>query len=442
MKKIIAFIFVLVLIVGNAGAAFAAESVFSDVPANHWAYDAAAKLVKAGVIEGYNDASFRGDRLITRYEMAVIVAKALQNTDKADAESKAILDKLSIEFSKELTNMGVRLSAVESKLAQNAQKHLINWSGSNFRIRYDHKTKDGVTVSTSDDFNYTMELVGSSDIGDGWTAELRLEGSRAINNANHSVDNKSGAFDLESYVASGPVGAGTLRVGRMENILINGLVLDQFMTGLSYQYGSKMKVLVTEGKLDYYTALPNTSTVVSDLSPTYGATLASINFQYPVSNRTTLDGGYYRTYSPNKLYKKGIIKEFAVTQKVGDDWKLIADYAESNRSDNAKATLAGIGYKAAVPSTPKSYGWNLDYVKNDAKATIVSAYDIADYGYTQSTKVTSMSKTNGQEGYQLTYRYVPVKNVLFTGRYLEAKPVNGTSYSKEKWYRAQLEFFF
>ena len=50
---------------------------FSDVPADHWAYDAVSSLAQAGVIEGYEDGTFRGNKTMTRYEMAQIVAKAM-----------------------------------------------------------------------------------------------------------------------------------------------------------------------------------------------------------------------------------------------------------------------------------------------------------------------------------------------------------------------------
>ena len=61
---------------GVTASAYAANP-FSDVPAGHWAYDSISKLAVAGIIEGYGDDTFRGDRLMTRYEMAQIVAKAL-----------------------------------------------------------------------------------------------------------------------------------------------------------------------------------------------------------------------------------------------------------------------------------------------------------------------------------------------------------------------------
>lgn len=60
--------------------AFAAEGAdgFSDVPKDHWAYEALDYLAKEGIIEGCGDGTFRGNRTMTRYEMASIVAKATQ----------------------------------------------------------------------------------------------------------------------------------------------------------------------------------------------------------------------------------------------------------------------------------------------------------------------------------------------------------------------------
>ena len=61
---------------GVASSVYAANP-FRDVPAGHWAYDSISKLAAAGIIEGYGEDTFRGDRLMTRYEMAQIVAKDL-----------------------------------------------------------------------------------------------------------------------------------------------------------------------------------------------------------------------------------------------------------------------------------------------------------------------------------------------------------------------------
>ena len=70
MKKSLIITLALVFVLGIAGTAFAAANPFVDVPAKHWSYDAVAKLAAAGVIDGYNDGTFRGDKTLTRFEMA------------------------------------------------------------------------------------------------------------------------------------------------------------------------------------------------------------------------------------------------------------------------------------------------------------------------------------------------------------------------------------
>src|SRR5271163_1547945 len=70
---------------------------FSDVPANHWAYEYIQSLAADGIIDGYPDGKFKGDRPLTRYEMAVVVARViakLQENQGPAGASKEDLDKL------------------------------------------------------------------------------------------------------------------------------------------------------------------------------------------------------------------------------------------------------------------------------------------------------------------------------------------------------------
>ena len=85
------------------------------------------QLAADGVIEGYGNSTFKGDRSITRYEMAQMVAKAMakQNVGGTD---KALIDKLAAEFADELNNLGVRVAQLE----KNADK--VQWHG---MLRYD-----------------------------------------------------------------------------------------------------------------------------------------------------------------------------------------------------------------------------------------------------------------------------------------------------------------
>ena len=81
--------------------AFAANP-FSDVTPDSWAYQAVEQLATAGIINGYPDGTFKGQKDITRFEMAQMIAKGMANQDRANAEQQAMLNRLSDEFSNEL----------------------------------------------------------------------------------------------------------------------------------------------------------------------------------------------------------------------------------------------------------------------------------------------------------------------------------------------------
>ena len=77
--------------------------LFPDVPENHWAYDYVATLAGNGVIVGYPDGQFGGDRMMTRYEMAALIYRAMQNGAAADDRMARALK----EFEPELERIRV-----------------------------------------------------------------------------------------------------------------------------------------------------------------------------------------------------------------------------------------------------------------------------------------------------------------------------------------------
>ena len=94
----------------------------ADVPANHWAYQAIASLAADGLIDGYADGSFKGDRPLTRFEMAAIVARAIARIEAigAGTASKTDLDqlqKLIDALKDELDALGVRVTSLEDAVA-------------------------------------------------------------------------------------------------------------------------------------------------------------------------------------------------------------------------------------------------------------------------------------------------------------------------------------
>lgn len=100
-----------------AGAAMTASAAnpFSDVESNSWAYEAVTSLSDRNIIEGYPDGTFRGNKHITRYELAQITARLLAKKDSLTAEQQSIVDKLSREYANDLSNLGVRISELEKK---------------------------------------------------------------------------------------------------------------------------------------------------------------------------------------------------------------------------------------------------------------------------------------------------------------------------------------
>lgn len=94
---------------------------FSDVSANHWAYSAIENLASKGLLQGFNDNTFKGNKTATRYELAVLTAKMLGNAEVGGASvSKSdlqTLEKLTVEFADELASLGVKVTSIESDMA-------------------------------------------------------------------------------------------------------------------------------------------------------------------------------------------------------------------------------------------------------------------------------------------------------------------------------------
>jgi len=155
------------LTVAFAVPAFAAANPFSDVPAKHWAYDAVNKLAQAGIVDGYGDGTFRGDKTMTRYEMAQIVAKAMNKSLNAD--QKATVDQLTKEFATELNNLGVKVDGLQKQVDNmvkiSGDARVRSFSAENAddnidfraRVTFDGKISDNLKFNariSSGDINY------------------------------------------------------------------------------------------------------------------------------------------------------------------------------------------------------------------------------------------------------------------------------------------------
>ena len=159
MKKILAIAAAAAL---TAGVSAFAANPFSDVSTDDWAYQAVADLSDQGVVEGYPDGTFKGERNVTRYEIAQIVARLMAKEDQLNAEQQATLNKLAGEYADELANLGVRVSNLEKKVGN------IYWSG-DARMRY--QSKDN---SADENWDGRMRINVKSQVNESTTINGRL----------------------------------------------------------------------------------------------------------------------------------------------------------------------------------------------------------------------------------------------------------------------------
>jgi len=177
MKKLLALVAVFAL-VAFAAPAFAANP-FVDVPMNHWAYDAISQLAAKGIIQGYPDGTYRGNHPMTRYEMSMLVARALATVDmdKASKEDVEMLKKLVVEFKDELQALGVRVDALDERVAV-LEENLGGWKFWG-ELRLDAQWTDeengAYGVGGDTDFNLNRyRLWMSKQIDDKTTVTMRV----------------------------------------------------------------------------------------------------------------------------------------------------------------------------------------------------------------------------------------------------------------------------
>ena len=231
MKK--SLVLAMAMALGVTASAYAANP-FSDVPAGHWAYDSINKLAAAGVIEGYGDTTFGGDKLMTRYEMAQIVAKAMAKG--------ANVDKLAAEFADELDNLGVRVANLEKK-ADN-----VKVTG---ELRYHYKD-DGADIN-----GYATELRSriwvNGQINDDWTYTGMLENIQDLKN-----DKGDETTKFQRAYVNGKLGGVKVQAGRYHSKLSEGNVYDSRFDGVQASYGKDVKLTAGYGKAAHTTGLEAT----------------------------------------------------------------------------------------------------------------------------------------------------------------------------------------
>ena len=180
----------------GATCAFAANP-FVDVPSDSWAYKSVVELADAGIIQGVDGQYFQGNRNITRYEAAEMVAKAMAHMDKASVEQRALINKLADEYADELNNLGVRVSALENRVGN------VKLTG-DARIRYIHQSEGDKIKADKAVYNTVSakngkgeDVVNKSTKNDSsWSYRFRVRANAQVNDRTKvtygiSSDNKN-----------------------------------------------------------------------------------------------------------------------------------------------------------------------------------------------------------------------------------------------------------
>lgn len=406
MYKSLIITLAVVFVLGIGGTALAAGNPFVDVPAKYWAYDSVAKLAKAGIINGYGDGTFRGDRTMTRYEMAAVVAKAMANQEKANAEQKAEIAKLEAEFSDELTKLGVRVSNLENKVGN------IKFTGE-VRARYEFQ-KD-VTGSANQAKNPAertrFRLAMEAPVAEGWTFKGRF-----------AAENDAGATDAASkldraYLSGKPFGLDEFALGRQQLYLGQGMVVGRttrFFDGLKVAFGGT-EVTAQLGAAKSDRTAKNTAGTTIVNNPNLEFADVKFNLSKDFNLTTTYvkdkDSVAYKTWSAGLGYSG--IQNVKITGEYG---KNAADSAKYNGND-PKGWYAQAKYGAAKGKEVNTVGFWVLYSKADPN------FDSADLTWFDSPSVYT-AMFNDKKGMEYGIEWTVFNNGILSFTYNDWKKVS------------------
>ena len=434
MKKTLVSALTTALVVGAASTTFAAANPFADVPADHWAYDAVSQLAADGVIEGYGDNNFKGDKNITRYEMAQMVAKAMAKTN-VSGNDKAIIDKLAAEFSDELNNLGVRVANLE----KNADK--VKWNG---EARYTYTSTRHEDAKRANKDELRLRLEPSAEVNANWHVKARLDANNDM--AKDTTDN----VKLARIWAQGDYDNFQVQLGKYPHATAydSYLMFNDQMSGAKVTFGNKLKVSVEAGRLNLkddarYGAKDKNGYTVYKAGADDAADLQGITFNYGLGkangtaayyhvqadafkNNTTAYGAQNFAYSKDGKEDNADIWEVAGTYKFDKNVSLLGAYAENTKADAyEKAGVAQLNYKGAQKANKGSWGAYVAYRHQGGNVAIGCVNDGVGFN---------------QKGWEFGTQYTLMKNVQAKAIYFDGKDLANDKDASKLFGR--VEFFF
>ncbi len=412
MKKTLTAALTTALVVGAASTTFAAANPFSDVPADHWAYDAVAQLADDGVIEGYGDGTYRGQNEITRYEMAQMVAKAMAKEDQVNAQQKAMIDRLAAEFSEELNNLGVRVSNLESRIDN------VKWEGK-LQYEYARTKKDGQDADTDHDLKFRLEPTAT--VNDHWKVKARLDAHWNPNNDQGKEDdngyNPDNSVKLTRAYVAGHYGITDINAGLIPYYSEQGVVFDGEFSGASVTVGKDQTLAGT--------LLAGRAREIREDAAGAPSNVQGLNVTWKPSEEFSGAAEYYRASlgnDYNNIWGIGATYNFAKTASLnGGYWKnTTADNSVTDRAWNAQ-----LSYKGAEQENMHSFGLFVAYRRLGTDVAFNPTFDAI---------------KKGEKGWEVGGDYTFAKNVVGTLKYFNGKQLSDDK--KLNRFYGSLEYFF
>ena len=406
MKRQTAMALAAVFAMSVAGTALAAPAnPFVDVPAKHWSYDAVTKLAQAGVVSGYGDGTYKGDKTMTRYEMATIIAKAMANSEKADAETQKTIDALAAEYGAELNNLGVRVDNLEKKIGN------VKFSGE-IRARYDHNEFKAYGLKGTDMTQFMrMRLNVNAQVNEDWAFVGRFASEENVRNSGADNDTQ-----MDHIYVTGKAGAFDVTAGRFDATPAYGIALDDTVEGAMVSFGNKLRVDLFAGKQEYTEVLTG-----SQKDEIYIA-----NLGYALSDKLNAKGAYFHVKPEGldkvNLYEVGLDYQLTPTVNVN------GVYLKSDADAEDKGFFTQISYKGSDIANKGSFGLWANYRDLEMTTLLSSTLDV--------TRVAV-----GGKGYEVGFDYVPFKNGKWTTTYTDLEDTFDKNF-KGEFFRTQMEFFF
>ena len=439
--------------------AFAADGAdsFSDVPKDHWSYEALDYLAKNGVIEGYTDGTFQGNRTMSRYEMAAITARAMQASN-LDIGARSVLEKLEKEYGSELATLRTQVEQNTEDIRKNREA-IERFKVHGFvRTQYDYdRNTDADTLDRSANRFY-MDLRLDMKVNDIWTVKAQSETNRHYNNGHLRGENAMNENAQQTW--SGHDGnfqriwVEAQQDGRWLNLgrAWRGLGFQNVLFGNEsdgFQFGIPIKGtnLTASGFWMASTGAGNKESLYGvglwgavghnfDINVAYARSSLGKNESYTsglidhyeVNPMTNIVFPVYRNNDRTNMRSYGYVVSAATN--VAKNVRLIGDYVQTDADEQNKSVALRLNYKGTKLDDVGSFGVYARYVRYGANGWLAGDDE---WG----------STWNGTKGWIVGFKYVPWKNVEWETLFSRQKRDYGTSAEYNRsLLRTQLDYHF